>query len=135
MDANRYDLVIFDTLSTLWPVGDENCLKPPEDGIAMVGAVVRKTPDDEWLTPREALRLAMDDGDVDWSEPGTTVVPTVMLPHQDTFSVWCKYCDSWHHHGTGEGHQAARCTDHTPYSDNGYTLDSSKRRWLPTVAP
>jgi len=43
--------------------------------------------------------------------------------------IWCKYCQTWHRHGAGEGHREAHCNDSSsPYWKTGYNL-SYAGRW------
>ncbi|MED1205884.1 hypothetical protein [Heyndrickxia acidicola] len=38
-------------------------------------------------------------------------------------SAWCSYCVEFHHHGAGEGHRIAHCTNEkSPYKITGYEL-------------
>ncbi|MCO4095751.1 hypothetical protein KFV08_07955 [Macrococcoides canis] len=37
--------------------------------------------------------------------------------------VWCPYCVKFHHHGVGEGHRTAHCSNQkSPFIDTGYVL-------------
>lgn len=37
--------------------------------------------------------------------------------------VWCKHCQTWHRHGTGEGHREAHCNDSSqPVLEDGIQL-------------
>ncbi|WP_425343064.1 hypothetical protein [Priestia megaterium] len=38
-------------------------------------------------------------------------------------SAWCPYCIEFHHHGVGEGHRQAHCTNEaSPFKETGYIL-------------
>lgn len=37
--------------------------------------------------------------------------------------AWCPYCVTFHHHGKGEGHRVAHCTNtDSPFKKTGYIL-------------
>jgi hypothetical protein len=43
--------------------------------------------------------------------------------HEGHLSVWCPYCICFHHHGTGEGHRVAHCSNpDSPYKNGGYVI-------------
>lgn len=42
-------------------------------------------------------------------------------------SVWCPFCKCWHHHGAGEGHRVAHCTNlDSPFRESGYIVKRVK---------
>lgn len=42
-------------------------------------------------------------------------------------SAWCPFCARWHHHGQGEGHKVAHCTEpDSPLKSTGYVLKKVK---------
>jgi hypothetical protein len=41
------------------------------------------------------------------------------------YHIWCRYCETWHEHRSGSGHQGAQCPNATsPYRHTGYILRS-----------
>lgn len=38
-------------------------------------------------------------------------------------SAWCPFCKKFHHHGIGEGHRIAHCSnEESPFNQTGYVI-------------
>lgn len=54
---------------------------------------------------------------------GHPVLAAVERNPEGMLSVWCPFCQRWHHHGTGEGHRVAHCMDpESPFLETGYVI-------------
>lgn len=64
----------------------------------------------EWNERREASKMKIP------------VLMAVERNKEGHLSVWCPYCERWHHHGIGEGHKAAHCDGDSPFRQTGYII-------------
>lgn len=87
-----------------------------------------------WCYPIPALRrLRLKDfprrNNIQWYFEEAIEVPTIALPSRNgMLSMWCVYCDTFHHHGDGVGHRVEHCSYDTPYKKHGYILDTNKEQ-------
>ena len=92
----------------------------------------------KWKEPIPALRKLRNAGftprlsAIEWGYKEAIRVPTTSLPSRNgMLSMWCIYCDQWHHHGRGIGHRVAHCIPlyDTPYRSRGYILGFDNWHW------